>query len=85
MRGKWCQEWFSLSLVAVFGLGGGETLKNIQARFLELCELKNHSYTGTKGNATRLLRLTRLHADSHSAGSLDHDIHRQQHEPEDGG
>ncbi len=30
-RGKWCQEQFSLSLVAVFG--EGETLKNFQARF----------------------------------------------------
>jgi hypothetical protein len=36
---------------------GGETLKNFQARFLALCELK------TKGKATHLLKLTRLHAD----------------------
>ena len=47
--------------------------------------LKNNSYTGTKGKATRLLRLTRLHADSHSTGSRDHDIKHYQHEPDDGG
>ena len=65
---------------------GGETLKKpFRLVFLELCELKSHSYTGTKDTATRLLRLTRLQADSHSAGLLDHDIQRHQHDPEDGG
>ena len=64
---------------------GARRLKTSRLVFLELCELKNNSYTGTKGKATRLLRLTRLHADSHSAGSRDHDIKRHQHEPDDGG
>ena len=68
--------------VAVFG---GRDVKTSRLDFLELCELKNNSYTGTKGKATRLLRLTRLHADSHSAGSRDQDINHHQHEPEDGG
>jgi len=65
--------------------GGARRYKASRLVFLELCELNNNSYTGTKGKAKRLLRLTRLHADSHSAGLRDHDIQRQQHEPEDGG
>ena len=43
---------------------GGRDVKKTSMPFpLALCELKNYSYTGTKSKATRLLRLTRLHAD----------------------
>ena len=52
---------------------------------LELCELNNNSYTGTKGKATGLLKLTRLQADLHSAGLRDHDIQRHQRETDEGG
>ena len=62
----------------------GRVVKKSRFVFLELCELKNYSSTGTQSKATGLLRLTRARADSHLAGSGDHDIQRHQHEPDDG-
>ena len=79
------RESFFLISCCCFQGEGRDVKKTSRLVFLELCELNNNSYTGTKGKAARLLRLTRLQADSHSAGSRDHEIQRQQHEPDDGG
>ena len=77
---------FSPHLLLLFSGEGRDVIKTFQARFPGTMRTeKPLLYWGTKDTATRLLRLTRLQADSHSAGLLDHDIQRHQHDPEDGG
>ena len=76
---------FSPPLLLLFSGGGRDVKKNFQSRFPGTMRTekpllywdKGQRYTSTEANQTT--------ADSLSAGSLDHDIQRHQHDPDDGG